>query len=105
ANPRYFDLEAHLATTDELLWKQSTAVLPGDEVYLYVTAPASEVRYRFAVLETDIPATGTYEMRIDRLMRLCLLRRVDPPIGRAGLERHGITHVRGPRHLPEELHR
>lgn len=103
ANPKYFGLEAHLATTDELLWKQSTAVLPGDEVYLYVTAPASEVRYRLAVLETDIPATGTYEMRVDRLMRLRLLGRVDPPIGRAELERHGITHVRGPRHLPEEL--
>lgn len=103
ANPKYFDLEGHLATHDELTWKQSTAILPGDEVYLYVTSPAQEVRYRFAVLESDLPATGTYEMRVDRLMRLRLIERLDPPITRAQLEEQGITHVRGPRHFPEAL--
>ena len=100
ANPRYFDLDAHLATSSELLWKQSTTILPGDEVYLYVTAPASEVRWHFVVLESDLPATGTYEMRVDRLMRLRLIERVEPAITRAQLEASGVTHVRGPRHMP-----
>jgi hypothetical protein len=103
ANPKYFDLEVHLAASREILWKQSTTILPGDEVYLYVTSPASEVRWRFVVLESDLPARGTYAMRVDRLMRLRLLQRVEPPISRADLEAEGVTHVRGPRHLPAAL--
>lgn len=105
ANPRYFDLEGHLSAHSELTWKQSTAILPGDEVFLYVTAPASEVRWRLEVLETDLPATGAYEMRVDRLMRLRLLQRIEPAITREQLQAEGVTHVRGPRHLPSTLWR
>lgn len=105
ANPRYFDLEAAFARSDELLWKQSTAVRPGDLVYLYVGSPVSAVRYQCRVLETGIPYRfDNGQVRMAQVMKLRRLKTYPPErFPFASLSRYGIHAVRGPRKIPEEL--
>ncbi len=105
ANPKYFDLEAAFAADEAILWKQSTAIRPGDTVWLYVTAPVSAISYKCHVVETGIP----YEyqdgnVRMDHVMRIRLEHRFSPaqfPL--KSLAAHGIVSIRGPRRMPPAL--
>ena len=74
ANPAYYDVDAAFRRENEILWKQGARLQPGDIVYLYVGSPASSVRYKCEVTETDIPfehrdknVTMKYVMRIRKL--------------------------------------
>lgn len=106
ANPRYYDLDAVIAASPDgsFLWKQSSQVKVGDWVYLYVTAPVSAVSYCCRVTEADIPYSfRNAQVHMEKVMRLQVKKRYRKPLGREELRRHGVSTVRGPRHLPESL--
>ncbi len=106
ANPKYYDIETEIKKNPaDFLWKQSGNISVGNTVYLYITAPVSELRYKFVVTETDIPYNHKNEyINIKKVMRLRLVSVYDRvPIGRSVLNEHGIRTVRGARSMPESL--
>ncbi|MBQ7623874.1 MAG: MmcQ/YjbR family DNA-binding protein [Clostridia bacterium] len=102
ANPDYFDIEAAFRASRTLDWKQSSDIKPGDTVYIYVGAPVSAVRYKCAVLKTDIPYSfDNGKVKMTRLMTL-ELQKVYPPelLPFRRLRALGVAAVRGPRTTP-----
>ncbi|WP_202108544.1 MmcQ/YjbR family DNA-binding protein [Succinivibrio dextrinosolvens] len=55
ANPEFFNVIEYFSSSDEVIWKQSARLSPGDIAYIYVTSPLSEIRFICEVLQTDIP--------------------------------------------------
>lgn len=107
ANPKFYDVEAGLGESPDgtVLWKQSSDIRVGDTVYMYVAAPVSAIRYKFAAQEVNIPwAYKDENVTMKKAMRLKLLERYDKiPIGRDILQNHGVFTVRGPRSMPRTL--
>lgn len=107
ANPAYYDIDEGLRESgdDTIFWKQSSNVLVGDTVYIYVAAPVSAIRYRFRAVEVNIPREYHDEnVSMRRMMRLKLTERYDGiKIGRDLMEKHGVRAVRGPRSMPKSL--
>lgn len=106
ANPKYYDVAEALrrAEDETILWKQSSKVKPGDIIYLYMAAPISGIQYQFRAVEVDIPFHHRGgAIRIDRMMRLRLLKTYEPPVRLDVLKEHGVTTVRGPRYMPASL--
>lgn len=106
ANPRYFDLEQAFQESDVILWKQSSRVLPGDLIYIYMTAPVSAILYQCRAVEVDIPYRyQDQHLSISRAMKIKLLHRFSPEkLSRSILKEYGVTAVRGPRSVPNRLH-
>ena len=102
ANPKYFDIEDAFSKTDTLIWKQSSTVQVGDEVYLCVAAPVSAVRYKCQVLEVNIPYKyKDKHVSMTRVMKLKRLKTFAPDLWTfAKLKNFGITALRGPRQAP-----
>ena len=98
-NPRYYDVDAAFAESDEILWKQSSDVRVGDIVYLYVGAPVSAVRYRCEAVAVDLEYRyDDPNIRIRRVMRIRRLNTYDPSqLPFSKLCALGIRAVRGPR--------
>ena len=106
ANPRLFDLDRAIRESEDgcFLWKQSSKVVPGDTLYIYVGAPVSAIRYRCRAVETDMPYSySDRHIRITKVMRLKAEKTFERQIGRDILRDHGVTTVRGPRYMPESL--
>ena len=103
ANPAYYPIQDAFDDTDEICWKQSSAVHTGDTVYLYVGAPYSSVLFRCRAVETDLPGIRwNPNVGVKKRMRLKLERRY--PIGKYSFEwlaTVGIRAVRGPRGVTE----
>ena len=105
ANPEYYDVIHCFDKTDTVLWKQSSAIHPGDIVYMYVAAPYSAVLYKCMATETDIP----YEyrdrnVRMSHVMRLKLIKKyARDRYPFAYLNSIGIRAIRGPRKLPKDV--
>lgn len=106
ANPKYYDVEKAFSESDVILWKQSSNILVGDIVYLYVAAPVSAVMYKCEAVEVDIPYRYSDEnLRIRRTMRIRLLHRFrEGELSFNKLKEHGVYAVRGPRGVPQSLH-
>lgn len=104
-NPRYYDLERALLESDSILWKQSSRVLVGETVYLYVAAPVSAIRYRCQAVEVGIPYRyDDANLHIEQVMRLKCLQRYDPAQFTLDvLKGYGVTALRGPRRVPNAL--
>lgn len=116
ANPKFYDIEAALSESQDtsFLWKQSSNICVGDEIYLYVAAPVSAVKYKCKAVEVGIPYEySDKNVSMSKVMRLQLLRRYDEiKIDFAMLKEYGVNSVRGPRSMPnclkcriEELYR
>lgn len=107
ANPKFYDIDAGLKESGDgtLLWKQSNSICVGDEIYIYVGAPISAIKYRCKAIEVDIPFQYTDEnMQMSKAMRLRLLQRYEKtPIDFAMLKENGVYAVRGPRGIPNSL--
>lgn len=105
ANPKYYDLEKAFSESDTILWKQSSNVIPGDIIYLYVAAPVSAVLYKCRAIETDIPYEyddGTIRMK--RVMKIKLIHSFKKDeLGFDKLKEYGICPIRGPRNVPNSL--
>ncbi len=98
-NPRYYDVDAAFAKSEEILWKQSSDVRIGDIVYLYVGAPVSAVRYRCEAVAVNLPyAYDDPNVCIRRVMRIRRLKTYAPDaLPFSKLCELGIRAVRGPR--------
>lgn len=105
ANPAYYDIEQDFAKGDTIRWKQTSNVLPGDRVYIYMAAPVAAVLYECTATKVDIPYEfANAHVRMHKVMELKLVRRFPPQqLSRAVLQAHGIRAVRGPRGLTNSL--
>jgi hypothetical protein len=75
-------------------------------VYIYYGAPYSELRYLCAAVQTDIPYQGVNDrpVNMETLMRLKKLCFFDGNrLNRKKLAEYGVTNIRGPRYMPEDL--
>ena len=54
-NTKYFDLHRCAQKYNEIYWNQHKNLAVGDTSYLYGSAPDSAIRYRFEVLEVNVP--------------------------------------------------
>ncbi len=104
-NPRYYDVDAAFAQSDEILWKQSSDIRVGDTVYLYIGAPVSAVRYRCVATAVDLPYSfDDPNVHIRRVMRIRRLKTYAPDaLPFAKLVELGIRAVRGPRTVTKEF--
>ena len=105
ANPKYFDIDEAFEKSREIHWKQSSNVLPGDLIYMYVASPVSAVRYKCLVTESDIPHSHKgRHVTIRKLMKIRLLRTYPEDFCTIKkLRELGITAVRGPRSVTESF--
>ena len=106
ANPKYFDLEKAFSESDIILWKQSSKVIAGDIIYLYVAAPISAILYKCQAVEVDIPYQyDDQNLHMSRAMKIRLLHTFDKEqLDFKKLNDFGIYAVRGPRGIPNSLH-
>lgn len=106
-NPKYYDIEKAFAESDDgtTLWKQSSSVMVGDTVYLYLAAPYSCIMYKCEAVEVDIPyeyADSNVSMK--KVMKIKRLHTYDNgAFGIAKLKKYGVISVRGPRGVPNRL--
>ena len=104
-NPKYYDLEKAFNENNIIIWKQSTNILVGDIVYLYVASPFSAIMYKCKVIKVNIPYKyDDGKVRMSKVMQIELLRKFDKadyPFSK--LKDYGIKAIRGPRHIPKEL--
>ena len=106
SNPKYYDVVSAFAAEEVIAWKQGNDnIKTGDLVYLYVGQPYSAILYKCVVEETGIPYLGQNEhVHIKNLMMIRRLAVYEPsvmPLSR--MKEHGVSTVRGPRFMPEEI--
>ena len=105
ANPKIADIGAILQRDGEILWKQSSAFIVGDTVYIYEGKPVGAVTYCCTVTETGIPyqhhEDGLHMEIVMRLKLLAVYSQEQFPLER--LRDYGVASVRGPRGIPEDL--
>ena len=53
-NLKYFNVEAHFQTTNEVVWNNTFTMKTGDTVYIYVTAPESAIRFRCKIISDKV---------------------------------------------------
>ena len=107
ANPKYYDICSHFDSSDINNWKQASNAKVGDIVYMYVGAPNSALMYKCEIIETHIPINSNNKnVRISELMKLKVLYRFgDKSIPFSKMKELGVTAVRGPRYMTEDLKR
>ncbi len=107
ANPKFYDIEGEIRASKDgtFLWKQSSNISMGDEVYLYLAAPVSAIRYRCRAMQVNIPYEyADANLSMSRVMRLEVLAEYDPEqFGMKTLNDYGVYAVRGPRSVPNPL--
>ena len=102
ANPSLYDIEGELEQTDVIRWHQSAAMIEGDTVFIYVTAPVSAVRFQCEVTAVNLEpsvipgAKKEIELRLVRQFASDLL-----PLDT--LRDYGVSGVRCARSVPDEL--
>lgn len=105
ANPQYFDIEAAFKKNSEILWKQSSNILPGDIAYMYLAAPCSAIIYKCEITKVNIPyAYKDKNIKINKVMKIKLLKKYKNNFMTfKELNKYGVTAVRGQRVCPEKL--
>lgn len=58
-NPNYYDIFGAFNKLKKINWKQPTSIEEGDIVYIYITKPIQEIRFKCKVTKTGIPYTET----------------------------------------------
>ncbi len=105
ANPKFYDVIHCFDETDTITWKQSTNIVEGDIIYLYVGKPYSAILYQCEVIEAHIPYFyQDQNLSIKEVMKIKLLKRYHPQ--EFTLERlghYGINTIRGPRSITKKL--
>ncbi|WP_297817914.1 hypothetical protein [uncultured Lactobacillus sp.] len=105
ANPSYFDIMNAFNDTDNIIWKQSTKIRPGDIVFMYVGSPVSAIIHQCKVVEANIPYDyQDKNLKITHVMRI--QRIVSYPKDEftfKKLANYDVRAIRGPRHVPKKL--
>ena len=108
SNPKYYDIQGAFEQSKEIDWKQGKGIKKDDIVYMYVAAPISAILYKCRVTKTDIPFEyDDGRVRMSGLMKIKLLKRYKPDKFTLAVldEKYGISTVRGPRGIPDDLSR
>ena len=105
ANPKYYDIESAFEKDDTILWKQSSNIIVGDTVYIYMGLPVSAILYQCKAVEVDIPYDyDSDELSIHKAMKIKLTHRFEKDeLSFKKLNEYGIFAVRGPRGVPNSL--
>lgn len=103
ANPKYYDIVHTFDQTEVIEWKQAANIRVGDRVFMYVTAPVKAVLFECRVLANNIPYHyQSQKLRVQKVMKIKIIKRFDPHhFDLNFLRQHGISYIRGPRHLTE----
>jgi predicted DNA-binding protein (MmcQ/YjbR family) len=108
SKPAHYDVAQGFADSPDgtITWHQRIGARPGDEVFIYQTAPIAAITFRCEAVETDIPLDAPSHST-KRMMRLRLLERYpEDRWPRSFLNEHGIkVTVRGQRSMPDELYK
>lgn len=104
-NLKYFDIQKAFCESDEILWKQSSNVIVGDTVYMYIASPLSCIMYECEAVDVDIPYDYADEnVSMNRVMKIKRLHTyAENEFGIDRLKKRGITSVRGPMSIPYTL--
>ena len=108
SNPKIYDVDAGFrGGRGEIEWHQHNNIKPGDEVYIYSSAPNSAILYRCEVVASDLHYHGMFKESkgYERSMRIRLIEKYPPdkyPL--AFIKAHGGSVVRSARSMPKELY-
>lgn len=105
ANLKYYDVVGEFKKNKTILWKQSSSIIPGDIVYIYVAKPYSAVLFKCIVLKVNIPYEfKNKDVKMERVMQIELLKEYNKDqFTLEFLKEYGITTIRGPRKVPNSL--
>ena len=95
ADPKVYDIEAAFARSPIHSWHRHTAVMPGEQVYIYYGAPFSCLLYRCLVLSVDEDGKGMLLEAKEKYPR------EKYPLKK--LQAYGLKSIRGARRIPAEL--
>ena len=108
SNPKVYDVDAGFRRGKGVIeWHQHNQIHPGDEVFIYCSAPYSALIYRCEVLESDLPYHGMFKdsKGYTKSMRIRLIEKYPPdkyPL--SFIKAHGGSVVRSARTMPAELY-
>ena len=108
SNPKVYDVDAGFRDEGGAIeWHQHNDIKPGDEVFIYCSAPYSALIYRCEVLESDLRYHGMFKdsKGYERSMKIKLIEKYPPdkfPL--SFIKEHGGSVVRSARSMPEELY-
>ena len=97
-NVKIHDVREDFAANEEVEWTQKRALITGDRLYLYLTAPVSGVMYCCDVISAQ-PAVEGGGTRV----KAKLVRTYSPPAPLSLLKEHGIYYLRGMQSVPYGL--
>ena len=105
ANPNYYDITGAFNNTDILTWKQSSNVLVGDTVYIYVGKPYSAILFQCEAVEVNIPYEyQSKDVSMHYVMKLKLKKKYkEDEFTLDKLKEYGVKSIRGPRSIPAKL--
>ena len=113
-NSRYYDVKGAFASLKSVTWKQSVNIKVNDIVYIYMTSPDKQIKYKCIAKQIDLPTatiddtafcreTTPYE-NYGRYMELKLIEEYEDEIlSLEVIRRYGIKSVQGPCRVPEQL--
>ena len=107
SNPKIYNVDKGFAAGGgEIEWHQHNDIRPGDEVYIYSSAPNSAILYRCEVVASNLPYKGMFQdsKGYTRSMRIRLIEKYPPdrfPL--SFIKANGGSVVRSARTMPAEL--
>lgn len=108
SNPKVYDVDAGFRDGGGVIeWHQHNRIRPGDEVFIYCSAPYSALIYRCEVIAADLPYRGMFKTSkgYTRSMRIRLVEKYPPdryPL--SFIREHGGSVVRSARTMPADLY-
>ena len=104
-NPKYFDIEKALKSSNIMIWKQTANIKTNDIVYIYVGKPYSSIMYKFKVIQVNLPYKYNDEnLRIKKVIKIKLITKYKKDqISFNKLKEFGINAIRSQRYMPLEL--
>ena len=105
ANPKYYDIVNAFNETDTIIWKQSSNILVGDTIYLYIADPYSCIMFKCSVTRVNIPYPyADKNVSMKKVMKIKLLKRYnDDEFTFKKLNDYGVRAIRRPRSVPGKL--
>ena len=115
-NPDYYDIFGAFNKLKRINWRQAASIEEGDIVYIYITKPIQEIRFKCKVIKTRIPYVeindDDSEFDFDEpsdvnnnlYMEIELIDRFDAGLLRyKDLKEHGFKSIQGPSRVSDKL--
>ena len=115
-NPQYYDVFSAFSELSYIDWRQSAKnIMVGDYVYIYISSPVKEIRYKCIVEKTALPFVEIDDAKYirqpsklnnsDRYMRLrCIKQYPEKLLSFCVLKEHDLRgSIQGPRRAPAPI--